>query len=300
MKQVLTLLLVCLTFGLFAQSEGEIVYVTKINIHKQLKGDRAEELKKMLPETQSFKQILYFNEETTLFQKYKEDKDVAEEDLGDGRRKRMMMRMMGGGENDSYYVDLEEETVVEKRDFLGKTFLISDDIAENKWKITKETKTINGYVCYKAVLQIEKKKPKKEETKKEVAKKEDESGKLTDKSKAKKEGDKKEKGRRDDRRNRNRGPKSVIVWYTPSIPVSAGPSTYNQLPGMVMQVEIDGTNKVITVEKVTLKTLDKGTIKKPKKGKKVTREEFNKIVKAKMDEMRKDRGGKGHGRGFKH
>lgn len=304
MKKLFTLLLVCLTFGMFAQTEGEIIYKTTINIHKQLKGDRAEDLKKMLPETQSFKHVLYFNDEATLFKKHEEETDVAEEDLDRGSRRgrRMMMRMAGGGQNDQMYVDLEEETVVQQTEFLGKTFLITDDIEERKWKLTKETKTINGYVCYKAILQIKKKEPKQKEAKKEEAGegetkvKDDKSGKKDDakKEEAKKdEGQQEGRGRRGRRDGWNRGPKSVVAWYTPSIPVAAGPSNFTQLPGMVMQVEIDGTNRVITAEKVTLKTLEEKTIKKPKKGKKVTREEYRKIVKEKMDEMRKERGGRG-------
>lgn len=306
MKKLFTLLLVCLTFGMFAQTEGEIIYKTTINIHKQLKGDRAEDLKKMLPETQSFKHVLYFNDEATLFKKHEEETDVAEEDIDGGSRrgKRMMMRMAGGGQNDQMYVDLEEETVVQQTEFLGKTFLITDDIEERKWKLTKETKKINGYVCYKAILQIEKKEPKKKpepkaEGETQTEDKGDESGKKDDakKEEAKKdEGEQEGRGRRGRRGGWNRGPKSVVACYTPSIPVAGGPSNFTQLPGMVMQVEIDGTNRVITAEKVTLKTLEEKTIKKPKKGKKVTREEYRKIVKEKMDEMRKERGGRG-GRG---
>lgn len=307
MKKVFTLLLVCLTFGMFAQTEGEIIYTTTINIHKQLKGDRAEELKKMLPETQSFKQILYFTESATLFKKHEEKTDVKEEDLEGGRGRRMMMRMAGGGQNDQMYVDLEEETVVQKTDFLGKTFLISDDIEERKWKLTKETKKINGYLCYKAIMQIEKKEGKKPKPKAKVEgeteteDKGDESGKKDDakKEEAKKDDEPQEGRRRRGRRGGwNRGPKSVVAWYTPSIPVAGGPSNFTQLPGMVIQVEIDGTNRVITAEKITLKELEKDAIKKPKKGKKVTREEYRKIVKEKMDEMRKERGGRG-GRGGK-
>ncbi len=306
MKNLLTVLLIFFAFGVFAQTEGEIIYVTKVNIHKQLKGDRADEMKKMLPEFQTMKQVLYFNESATLFQKVEEEKDVDEGDLDGNRGRRFMMRMMGGGENDRYYVDLEEETVVQKRDFLGKTFLITDDIEERKWKLTKETKTINGYVCYKAILQIDEKDEevkdddddKKEEAKDEAKK--DETGKGGKKEEVKKEDEKEGEGggRRGGRGRWNQGPKSVVAWYTPSIPVSDGPANYSQLPGMVMQVEIDGSNNVITAETVTLKTLDEGTIEKPTKGKEVTREEFKKIVKEKMDEMRKDRGGSG--RRFRH
>lgn len=272
--------------SLMAQTSGEIIYTTTINIHAQLRGPRAEQMKQMLPETQSFQQILQFTDTETLFQKYENEEVVDEVEIDDQRARRFMMRMMGAGDGDLYYTNLEEERVVQQRDFLGKMFLIDDEFEELQWKFTGEQKTIKGYVCQKAELVIP------EDT--------------TNARPPQKEGDNKDENAQGDRGDRNnrggrgsrgfRGPKSVVAWFTPQIPVAAGPMQYAQLPGMVLRLEIDGNSNVITAETITLKELADDAIEVPKKGKKVTREEFKTIVQEKIEEMRKERGGRGGGR----
>lgn len=78
---------------------------------------------------------------------------------------------------------------------------------------------------------------------------------------------------------------TILAWFAPSIPVSAGPGNYVNLPGLVLGVDINNGKRVIMAEKVDLKPIDKELIAKPKKGKKTTREEFKKIVDEKMKEM---------------
>lgn len=85
----------------------------------------------------------------------------------------------------------------------------------------------------------------------------------------------------------------VEVWFTPQIPVSAGPSGYGQLPGMVLQVVVDEGKYSLTADKVNFKSLEEGTIVAPKKGKKVTPEEFEAIQERKMKEMEEEMGGSG-------
>ena len=67
----------------------------------------------------------------------------------------------------------------------------------------------------------------------------------------------------------------IVAWYTPEIPVNYGPDGYLGLPGLILQLE---RNNIITY----LTKISFGSnleIEKPKKGKKVTKEEFDKIVK---------------------
>ncbi|MBN2236154.1 MAG: GLPGLI family protein [Bacteroidales bacterium] len=86
---------------------------------------------------------------------------------------------------------------------------------------------------------------------------------------------------------------TISAWFAPSIPVSAGPAAYVNLPGLVLQVDINNGNRVITAESIDFKTIDEDLIARPKKGKKVTREEFQQIVQEKMKEM----GAEGQGGG---
>jgi len=87
--------------------------------------------------------------------------------------------------------------------------------------------------------------------------------------------------------------KKVAVWFTPEIPVSSGPGEYGQLPGMILEVSIDDGDRHIVANKVTFKYLEKDAIVVPKKGKKVTAEEFEEIRDAKMKEMEEEMGGGG-------
>jgi len=82
----------------------------------------------------------------------------------------------------------------------------------------------------------------------------------------------------------------TLAWFTPMIPVSAGPGEYGGLPGMILAVDINDGQNTITATSVELTSLDKDLMKKPKKGKKVTREKFDQIVKEKMEEMGAEQG----------
>jgi len=77
----------------------------------------------------------------------------------------------------------------------------------------------------------------------------------------------------------------IIAWFTPVIPVSAGPSNLGGLPGLILSVEKNDGKETINATSVDFAALPDDKIEKPNKGKKVTREEFDKIVEEKMKEM---------------
>jgi GLPGLI family protein len=86
----------------------------------------------------------------------------------------------------------------------------------------------------------------------------------------------------------------VQAWFTPGIPVPAGPAGYGNLPGLVLSVDINQGERVITALSVDLKPVDKDLLKKPSKGKKVSGDEFQAIVDEKMKEMGAEHGGGGN------
>ena len=77
---------------------------------------------------------------------------------------------------------------------------------------------------------------------------------------------------------------TVTAWYTPQIPVSNGPAEYWGLPGLIL--EINAARTTILCSEIIINPEEKATISAPDKGKEVSREEYNEIVKKKMQEMR--------------
>lgn len=75
------------------------------------------------------------------------------------------------------------------------------------------------------------------------------------------------------------------AWFAPSIPVQTGPGKYSDLPGMVLEVNIDDGKRTLLAQSIDFDTPVKEFLSKPKKGKKVSKEEFDKIVEEKMKEM---------------
>ena len=77
---------------------------------------------------------------------------------------------------------------------------------------------------------------------------------------------------------------NVTAWYTPQIPVSSGPESYWGLPGLILELNADRTTMLCT--EIVINPSEAVTIEKPKKGTKVTREKYNKIIKQKTEELK--------------
>ncbi len=89
----------------------------------------------------------------------------------------------------------------------------------------------------------------------------------------------------------------IIAWFTPMIPVQAGPGDYTGLPGVILHMNINEGEREITATEVQLGEVDESALTAPSEGEKVSQEEWTKLREEKMKEMEKEYGGKG-GRGF--
>ena len=89
----------------------------------------------------------------------------------------------------------------------------------------------------------------------------------------------------------------VTAWFTPMIPVKAGPDDYFGLPGTILHVDINDGERMITAQSISLETLE-SAIERPEKGEKISLEEFEKIRDEKMKEMEQEYG-KGSGRRYR-
>jgi GLPGLI family protein len=85
--------------------------------------------------------------------------------------------------------------------------------------------------------------------------------------------------------------KTVTAWFTPNIPIATGPDKYCGLPGMILSMEMENGDRTITATSIKPHKHNKKAIVKPKKGKKVSQEEFEKIVDEKMKEAGLEAGG---------
>jgi GLPGLI family protein len=83
----------------------------------------------------------------------------------------------------------------------------------------------------------------------------------------------------------------VEVWFTPMIPVAAGPANYTGLPGLILHVDINEGERVITAMEVNPIEIDVASMEKPEEGESISREEYQVMVREKMEEMRLERGG---------
>jgi GLPGLI family protein len=77
----------------------------------------------------------------------------------------------------------------------------------------------------------------------------------------------------------------VVAWFCPTIPVSVGPNGFGQLPGLILEINVD-ERTTITADAVEFKPINTADFEQPKGGKVVTKAEYDVIVKEKMEEMR--------------
>jgi len=281
MKFLSTLAIALFSISTFAQNiSGKAFYESKTTVKMDEIGRKGmdENMKKMIAER--MKQylektyILTFNGNESI---YKE-----EEKLETGNSSGMMGMMMGSFTPGIQYKNLETKQILEEREFFGKQFLINDTIANLDWILEKESKQIGQYVAFKAtaVKQIDANDLTMARRKKTDDKKVEDETKnadaTTDSTETKDPFDEIEV------------PKEVIVtaWYTPMIPVKNGPGEYAGLPGLILELNVYRTT--ILCSKIVMNPKEAEEIKAPKKGKEVTRAEYNKIIKDKMDEMREN------------
>jgi len=301
MKFLCSFLIVLCSYGITAQGiNGQAFYQSKTTVNTNDIGGRdmdegmrkmiAERMKGMLEKTF----ILTFNNNESI---YKEEEKL---ETGTSGGFGMMMSSFSAG---AQYKNLETHQILEEREFFGKQFLIIDSISKLDWQLEKESKQIGQYIVFKATavkkidendLSMMRRRPNNDTNKDEEPKAETDEKEETETVKDSTKTD-------ENLLDQFEVPKEVIVtaWYTPQIPVSNGPGEYAGLPGLILELNVYRTT--ILCSKIILNPKESESIDPPTKGKEVSRKEYNKIVKEKMDEMRENfrgRGGRGrHMRG---
>lgn len=262
----LTIALTLCSIRLVAQEfHGMAVYESKTNL-KDIKFDSKDgndEMDKMILESMKKqfekKFLMDFNKNESVY--YEEQKLDAPSGGSTGFSMTFTSSSGGGGKT---YKNIKERTQIVEEDFFGKEFLVTDSLTTWKWELKEETKKIGNYTCYKAIHVT----PVTADDLKqyEDLKKQQETSKTTffvmDEPKE----------------------RITTVWYTPEIPVSQGPGEFWGLPGLILEASYDETT--ILCSKVVLNPKSKNEIKKPKKGKKVTKKEYESLIEKQMEQMK--------------
>jgi hypothetical protein len=170
LRRTLSALLLVLPAALSAQ-EGTIAYSHSIKIDFELPpemrarieargGNRAGGAGGMLPTERVSEVILLFKGSESLMKPVPPAPRVGGPPGAGDRRPGMAarMRMASASRRDretvvEAYVQHDEGTIVEAREFLGRTFLIEDEVPALQWRLTGEQAEFLDYVVQKAVAQ---------------------------------------------------------------------------------------------------------------------------------------------------
>lgn len=234
--------------------EGRVVYerVSQMPTMRTF-GNANMQPQTQLPRTRTEQFELLFTANHSLWQflPNASSEDMSSVSAGPG----VMIRMVTGT-NDVSYVDYANRRKVEQREVMEKSFVIADTLAAGNWKVFDESKEILGYKVFKATTQNTVSRMRMSM----------ENGEM--------------------KREPYTDTVSVVAWFTPEIPVSAGPDFQGQLPGMILELSTNNGQSVTRAVEISAKA-NTAKIKEPK-GKKLTPVEFQKERDRLMEEMRKN------------
>ena len=270
-KSLCTVLFALATITSFSQNnfQGKATYMSKTSMDMSRYDKMSEQQKKqMMARFKSFLEKTYtlsFNKTTSSFRE-----NVQLE--GPGASGPSWSRSNGQG---SIYKNISDKNMIEDIEMFSKRFLVSEKMEPLQWEMEMETKKIGNYTCYKATLV-------KEDTKVDW-------GAIF----SRRRNNKKKDSTKTSENMPEKKMLTVTAWYTPQIPVSTGPDVYWGLPGLILELNAGRTTMLCT--EVSINSDGILEIEEPKKGKKVTRVAYTKIVKEKTAELKERFKNRGRG-----
>ncbi len=82
---------------------------------------------------------------------------------------------------------------------------------------------------------------------------------------------------------------TIEAWFTPQIPFSGGPASYGGLPGMILVLSVNSGQVQYQATEVVLGEVEEGLIGPPDEGDEVSSEEFERLVRERLEEMARTR-----------
>lgn len=228
MKRIILISLIIFMFTIEAYSQGssgKVTYEAVLLKQKEFNLDTIKYskkaksiIKKLLHNKSLIKYTLEFNGYKSLF---KQNKQLQI------KKNTLLQVFIGKG---SFYYDRKNNHLINKKNSYGETFLIS--YPKTEWKITNETKKINGYLCGKAITTIVE-------------------------------------------NSRVKQTSTIVAWFAYNLPFNFGPKQFLGLPGLVLELDYIGKYK-LRATKIELNSKEKIKIELPKKGIKLSLEEYQK------------------------
>ena len=207
-----------------------------------------------MPRERKDKFELSFANHQSLWESVTDMEDNNEFGGGEGNG-RMFMRI-GGGDDLTYY-NFETGKQVQVRELNSKNYIVEDSIQKLNWKLTGETKSILGHTVQKA--------------------------------KAERYGNRAIMTMENGEMKRQMQPDTTVInaWIAMDISVSAGPEFQGQLPGLILELDMNNGRMVYRVLEISAK-VNVSAIKEPKGGKRITAAEFTKLRDKEFEEMRRN------------
>lgn len=263
MKKSISLILLLFSVVTFSQKkfEGKATYMSKRTLDMSRYGEMSEQQKKQMKAR--FKNFL----EKTYTLSFNQSESSFKENVkldAPGTSGPSWSRSNGQG---SIYKNLKDKEMIEDVEQFSKRFRVMEEMELPQWEMSAETKQIGQYLCYKATMV----KVDNSIDWGSIFSRRARNNQKKDSSKVKndKEAVKLQK---------------ITAWYTPQIPVSAGPERYWGLPGLILEINAGRTTMLCT--EIVINPEDVVEIKKPSKGKEVSRDEYNVMMKQKSEELR--------------
>lgn len=236
--------------------EGKVVYERTIQLQMRFQG-MDPDVDRQMPRSRTDQFELLFSKNGSLWQQLPDANEEANNmSSGGGEGRGNMFRMMIGG-SDVVYNNFTTGTSTAQRELNSKTYLVEDSVKKLSWKITDETKNILGYTARKAVAQ-------RIGTRTMMAM---ENGEM--------------------KRQQVADTANIVAWFTFDILVPAGPEFQGQLPGLILELEMNKGRMVYKAVEVSPK-VSVAAIKEPKAGKRISADDFNKEREKMFEEMRKN------------
>lgn len=245
----------CFLFSAFAgkaqMKEGKVLYERTLTF--QPRQNTNPERAASMPRSRTDRFELSFANNQALWESVP-NMDENDENQGGGGN-RFFMRF-GAGDDLTYY-NFTTGKRVDQRELNTKNYIVEDSIQKLSWKLASDTKTILNYTARKATAQ-------RIGTRMIMAM---ENGVM--------------------QRQEVADTTSITAWFTTDIPVPAGPEFGGQLPGLILELEMNNRRLLYKALEISPK-VNAGNVKEPKGGKRISAEEYARERNKMMEEMRRN------------